>query len=74
MHTDVCKAVLASAFLPELLLKMEQVFFVADSAQVYLKDSFMYEQLKFLFKVFNSYVPKKSCTELPFVLLDSCIN
>ena len=34
----------------------------------------MYEQLKFLFKVFNSYVPKKSCTELPFVLLDSCIK
>ena len=53
---------------------MEQAVFVADNAQVYLKDSFMYAQLKFLFKVFNSYVPKKSCTELPFVLLDSCIN
>ena len=34
----------------------------------------MYAQLKFLFQLFNSYVPKNSCTELPFVLLNSCIK
>ena len=34
----------------------------------------MYAQLKFLFKVFNSYIPKNSCIELPFVLLDSCMK